>query len=375
MDQRRGLQSLTPTKGARVMVEGELLMNFCSNDYLGLSKHPLLRERAMEFLERFGAGSTASRLVCGNFVCFEEVEKKLAMLKGTEAALLFNSGFQANVSLLPALTDRNSLILSDELNHNSIVNGALLSRCRIRRFDHNDLDHLVRLLEENRHRNPSRVIIVTESVFSVDGDRSDVDALVGIAREFDALLVVDEAHATGVLGPRGMGLACGKEVDLVVGTFGKACGSFGAYVACSREMRDYLINTCSGFIYSTAMPPSVAGSIDAALQLIPGMDKERLELQSHAQLFRNALREMGWDTGRSTTQIVPVIIGDAGEALSLSDRLRKKGILASALRPPTVSPGKSSIRFGLTALHTDEDLEMAVDRFRMVREEGSLAFS
>ena len=373
--QRRVLRSLIPIRGSRVMADDEVLMNFCSNDYLGLSKHPLLSERAMEFLERFGAGSTASRLVCGNFACFEEVEKKLALLKGTEAALLFNSGYQANSSLLPALTDRNSLILSDELNHNSIVNGALLSRCRVRCFEHNDLNHLVRLLEENRHENPSRIVIVTETVFSVDGDRSDVDALVDIAEEFDALLVVDEAHATGVLGAHGMGLARGKRVDLAMGTFGKACGSFGAYVACSAAMRDYLINTCSGFIYSTALPPSVAGSIDAALELIPGMDRERLELQSHAQMFRNALREMGWDTGRSTTQIVPVVVGEAREALFLSDRLRKGGILASALRPPTVSPGKSSIRFGLTALHTDQDLEMVVNRLRKLREEDGVAVS
>ena len=297
------------------------------------------------------------------------------MLKGTEAALIFNSGFQANVSLLPALTDKNSLILSDALNHNSIVHGALLSRCAVQRFDHNDLDHLVRLLEENRNGNYSRILIVTESVFSVDGDRSDIDGLAGIAEDFDTLLMVDEAHATGVLGPHGMGLACGKGVDLIMGTFGKACGSFGAYVACSREMRDYLINTCSGFIYSTAMPPSVVGSIDAALELIPGMDRERLNLQFHAQMFRDDLQEMGWDTGSSTTQIVPVIIGEEREALSLSDRLRKEGILASALRPPTVRSGRSSIRFGLTSLHTDEDLEMVVNIFRAIHEGGGRAIS
>jgi len=364
-----------PIHDSQVMADHEILMNFCSNDYLGLSKHPLLRERAGEFLERFGAGSTASRLICGNFVCFEEVEKKLAMLKGTEAALLFNSGYQANGSLLPALTDRNSLILSDELNHNSIVNGALLSRCRVFRFDHNDLGHLVRLLEEGSRENPSRIVIVTESVFSVDGDRSDVEALVNIAGDFDALLVVDEAHATGVLGTHGMGLARGKGVDLAMGTFGKACGSFGAYVACSRVMRDYLINTCSGFIYSTAMPPSVVGSIDAALELIPGMDKEREELQSLAQIFRDALQKMGWDTGRSSTQIIPVIVGGARKAVSLSDQLRRGGILAPALRPPTVRTGRSSIRFGLTALHTRQDLEMVLDGLRMSREGGGFAVS
>jgi len=361
---RRFLRSVTPLSGGEVLVDGRKLLNFCSNDYLGLSRHPLLKERALEFFDRYGAGSTASRLICGSYNCFEDVENKLASLKGVEAALVFNSGFQANSSLLPALTDKDSLILSDHLNHSSIIQGALLSRCRVIPFNHNDVDHLRRILWQNRDVGYSRILIVTESVFSVDGDMSDIDSMIALAEEFQALLIVDEAHATGVLGPRGMGLTCGKGVDLTMGTFGKACGSFGAYVACSKQMRDYLINCCSGFIYTTAMPPSVVGSIDAALELIPQMDEERHELHMNADFLRKSLHKLGFNTGDSASQIIPVIIGNEREALAVSDWLEENGVLATALRPPTVEQGGSRVRLTLTALHRKRDAERVIDIFR-----------
>ncbi|MBT4513128.1 MAG: 8-amino-7-oxononanoate synthase, partial [Chloroflexi bacterium] len=327
-------------------------------------KHPALQQRAIEFMERYGAGSTASRLICGTYDCFDQVENKLAALKGTEAALILNSGFQANVSLLPALTDRHSLILSDRLNHRSLVEGTLLSRCRVIRFRHNDLDHLRQLLQENQIGRYSRTLIITESVFSVDGDRSDIDALVQLSEEFQALLVVDEAHATGVLGERGMGLTCGKNVDLTIGTFGKALGSFGSYVTCSEPMRDYFINRCSGFIYTTALPPSVIGSIDAALDLIPSMEEERTELHRKADFLRSSLQTMGWSTGTSDSQIIPVIVGNEKETLELSKWLEQHGILAIAIRPPTVENGQSRIRLALSSLHTQEHIEFLIDTFR-----------
>ena len=360
----RQLQTVTPLKGVDVRIKGQEAINFCSNDYLGLSKHPLLIKRAIEFTKRYGTGSTASRLICGNYDCFQVVEEKLAHLKGTEAALILNSGFQANVSILPALADRETLILSDQLNHNSIVQGALLSRCRILQFRHNDMAHLEELLKDNVNKGFSRRLIVTESVFSVDGDQSDIGSLVELASAFDALLVVDEAHATGVLGRRGMGLCCGKGVDLIIGTFGKACGSFGAYAACSHRLRDYLVNCCSGFIYSTAMPPSVIGSIDAALDLIPAMDKERKELHAKADFVRLHLQKLGWGTGASNTQIIPVMIGRETEALALSRHLENVGVLATALRPPTVPEGQSRIRLALSVTHTMEQLEYLIQQFK-----------
>ena len=257
--QMRSLRTWEPCGGARVRAHGRELVNFSSNDYLGLASHPLLQARAIEFVERYGAGATAARLICGSQPGFAQVEQTLARLKQAERALVFNSGYQANVSLLPTLVDRRALILLDRLCHNSLVQGAILGRCRMRRYHHGDLDHLRALLAESAGADHSRRVIVTESVFSMDGDVSDIDALVELAGEFDALLVIDEAHATGVLGERGMGLTCGKDVDVCIGTFGKALGSFGAYVACGEKLWEYLVNCCPGFIYTTALPPRRLG--------------------------------------------------------------------------------------------------------------------
>lgn len=360
----RRLRNADPQSGPVVEMDGKRRIVFCSNDYLGLSQHPLLKERAAEYAKRFGAGSTASRLICGNLPCFGEVEKKLAELKGTESALVMNSGWQANISLLPALTDRKSLILSDRLNHNSLIMGCLLARCRVIRFRHNDTDHLEKLLEENKDAGFSRIVIATESVFSMDGDTGNIDRLVALARDFGTILLVDEAHATGVLGPRGMGLTCGKGVDVVMGTFGKALGSFGAYIACSERIREYMINCCSGFVFSTGLPPAVLGAVDAALDLVPGMDDARAALHARADRLRTNLQDMGWSTGPSTTQIVPALVGSDRDALELSGFLEDRGILASAIRPPTVPEGESRIRISMSALHTDDHLNQLIEAFR-----------
>ena len=356
-NQLRALRPLEHLPNAEVCVNGQTLINFCSNDYLGLSQHPLLKAKAVEFTERYGVGSTASRLICGTVECFDQVERKLADLKGAEAALILNSGYQANVSILPALADRETLILSDSLNHNSLIQGALLSRCHVERFRHNDVQHVRELLQKHQVKDYSRIFIITESIFSLDGDVSDISALSELADEYEALLIVDEAHATGVVGERGMGLTCGQKVDLTIGTFGKACGSFGAYVTCSERLREYLINCCTGFIYTTALPPAVLGAIDAALDLIPEMDNEREELHANSEFMRSSLHKLGYDTGDSTTQIIPVIMGDEVEALNMSKRLEENGILALAIRPPTVPPGQSRIRLSLSALHTKEHIE------------------
>jgi 8-amino-7-oxononanoate synthase len=318
LGRRRSLRTTVPAEGAAVQLGDRCMINFCSNDYLGLARHPLLKQRACEYVAQFGTGSTASRLICGNQSFFEPVEERLAALKGKEAALIFNSGFQANVSIIPALADCNSLIFSDRLNHNSLIQGIRLARCRIEIFDHNDPDHLRKLLKKRLGGRFSRIFIVTESIFSMDGDRCPLDEMVAIAQASGAILVVDEAHATGVVGPNGMGLTNGRDVDVVIGTFSKACGSFGAYVACSRKMRDYLINCCAGLIYSTALPPSVLGAVSAALDVIPGMDQARRRLHAHADDLRASLDRLGWDCGRSTTQIIPVMVGREADAMALS---------------------------------------------------------
>jgi 8-amino-7-oxononanoate synthase len=360
LQQLRQLRNILPINGIEVNVDGRNVLNLCSNDYLGLSMHPLLQKRSFQFIQKYGSGATASRLICGNYDFYEQVESKLAKLKQVEAALVMSSGFQANISVIPALADSNSLILSDQLNHNSLIMGCRLARCKVRVYHHNDLVHLEQMLFENADKGFSRIFIVTESVFSMDGDMADIKALVQLAEKFNALLIVDEAHATGVLGHQGMGLTCGHDIDLVIGTFGKAAGSFGAYLACSKKLRDYMINCCSGLIYTTALPPSVLGAIDAALDLIPTMETERKSMHENSQYLRQALHKMGWQTGQSSTQIIPVMVGKEADVLALSRWLESNGILVSAIRPPTVPEGASRIRISLSALHTRKHIDCLI---------------
>lgn len=351
----RVLRPLVPVSPTEVDVKGRTMVNFCSNDYLGLAKHPRVIDAAKDYADRFGAGATASRLVCGSFSCTHDLEEKLAGLLNAERVLVFNSGFQANTTVIPALADKDTLIVSDSLNHNSIIQGARLARCTVRVAAHNDLAAMRRILEDawGRYR---RVLIVTESVFSMDGDRADIDALARLANEFSALLMVDEAHATGVLGEGGMGLCPGKPVDLVIGTLGKALGAFGAFVACSESMAQYLVNHCNGLIYSTALPPAVIGAVDAALDLVPRMHREREELWAKARFLRRQIKAAGFDTGLSSTQIIPVIVGGEAETMDLAAYLEKSGILASGIRYPTVPASMARIRLALSAAHSWEQI-------------------
>ena len=359
----RGLRVVTPLGGALVEVDGKTLVNFSSNDYLGLSMNSRLKERAAAYIDQYGAGSPASRLVCGNYPFFEEVEEKLARLKQKAAALLLNSGFQANVSYIPSLANRRSLILADRLSHNSIIQGALLARCRFLRFAHNDLNHLASLLQKHAGGH-SRVLIITETVFSMDGDCCDLDGLVELARRYNAILIADEAHATGVFGPQGMGLCCGKDVDLVMGTFGKGCGAFGAYLATSSEIKNYMVNYCPGFIYTTALPPAVLGAVSAALDLLPTMEKERRHLLDLAQYLRDSLQGLGFSTCESASQIIPVMAGSDQDCVNLAGWLEKNGFLAVAIRPPTVERGRARIRLTLSAQHSYQQVDDLINAFR-----------
>lgn len=358
-DQLRSLRTLIPELHDPIVAyqNGQRILSFCSNDYLGLSRHPKLRERAADYARSHGAGATGSRLVCGSFDIHSRVETKLAHLYGYEAALVFNSGFQANSSLIATLAGRGSLVLADKLSHNSLLQGALLSRASFRRYRHRDMADLERQLRDAAGRY-ERILIVTESVFSMDGDRSEVDRLVALAKEHEALLIVDDAHAVGVWGERGLGLTANKPgIDLVIGTFGKAYGSFGAFVLCADRVKDYLINFCPGFIYTTALPPAIIGSIEAGLELVPALDQERGYLHRLCEQVRVRLGELGFDTHTSTTQIIPIVLGDERRALSLSQWLEQNGILATAIRPPTVEAGKSRIRIALSSCHTSEHID------------------
>ncbi len=357
---RRRLRDVDRLGDGRVDSGAGPVLDFSSNDYLGLSHHPVLIERACAYARRWGAGAGASRLVSGNLLPFGEIEAKIARGKGAEAALVFVSGVQANVTLLPALLDAKvlggePLVYADRLNHASLIQGCVAAGVRQIRFRHNDLEHLEALLARDEALARPRVII-TESVFSMDGDCADVAALAALAEKYGAFLYLDEAHATGVMGRDGFGLAHGLRNALVMGTFSKGLGGFGAYAACSAVLREYLVNRCGGVIYATALPPAVLGAMEAALDMIPELGAARARVAGHAARFRAALAGAGLDTGASTTQIVPLILGAEERALDMARALEAEGFLAVAIRPPTVPAGTSRIRFTFSAGHTEEQV-------------------
>ncbi|GLK42368.1 MULTISPECIES: aminotransferase class I/II-fold pyridoxal phosphate-dependent enzyme [Novosphingobium] len=358
--QRRTLRATTLLPGGRIERAGRTMLDFSSNDYLGLARHPLLVERSAEWAARDGSGSGSSRLVTGTSAAHLALEARIAAFKHCEAALIFASGWQANAATIPALLAAipGVAVFTDRLIHASMHAGIAMAGVRQHRFRHNDLGHLETLLADKGADAPARLIL-TESVFSMDGDRADMVRLADIAQRHDAALFVDEAHATGVLGPEGRGLSAlvpGK-VDLVMGTFSKALGGFGAYVAGSRVLIDYLTNAASGFIFTTAPPPAVLGAVDAALDLLPGMDAERAHLAALGDRLRTGLARLGLDHGASSTQIVPAVIGPEDEAMALSARLEATGFLASAIRPPTVPAGTSRLRLALRAGHSEADID------------------
>lgn len=361
------LRRLRPVSapGARVVLaDGRTLIDASSNDYLGLSQHPAVKAGAALWADKLGAGTRASRLVTGTLEAVVALEERLARFKNKEAALILSSGFLANATVLPALFalagSSHCAVFTDRLNHASLHHGCQAAGVRQIRFRHNDLDHLEQLLRQ--HAGRGRAFIVTETVFSMDGDRSDVSALVDLAARHEAVLYVDEAHATGVLGAQGRGLAASSQYEslVVMGTLGKALGSAGAYVAGSRRLIDYLMNRCAGFIYSTAPPPAAYGALDAALELTPGLDEARDRLQHRANALRRALHERGIATLASSTQIVPAVIGSEHAALDAQRRLEEAGVLAVAIRPPTVPEGASRLRFSLSAALSDEDFDQVL---------------
>jgi glycine C-acetyltransferase len=352
-------------QSGRVIMEGKETLLLCSNDYLGLAGHPLLKEAAIRATEHYGTGSGASRLVSGNMEPHGELERRIADFKGTEAALLFNSGYAANTGIIPAICSRGDVIFSDRLNHASIVDGALLSRAQLVRYPHNDMKALGRLLAETKAG--GRRLIVTDGVFSMDGDLAKLGKLVSIKKEHGALLMVDDAHGTGVLGESGRG--CGelagvaKEIDIQMGTLGKALGSFGAYVASSREIVDCLVNKARSFIFSTALPPAVAAASTAAIGIVNSETglALRKKLADNVIYFRKSLQESGFDTMGSESQIIPILVGDAEPTMEFSRLLLEQGIFVQGIRPPTVPAGSCRLRCTVMASHSREDLAWAAE--------------
>jgi glycine C-acetyltransferase/8-amino-7-oxononanoate synthase len=356
----RRLRLVSGPQGPRVLLDGRPVLLLCSNNYLGLADHPRVRSAAAEAAMRWGASAGASRLISGNMKPHRALEKRLADFKGYESALLFGSGYLANSGAIAALARRGEVVFSDELNHASIIDGCRLARAETFVYRHGDMEHLAWGLREAQGQGS---LIVTDGVFSMDGDIAPLEQLVRLARRHDCRLMVDEAHATGAIGPGGRGsvAAAGlsEEVDIVVGTLGKALGSYGAYVCASRELVEYLVNTARSFIFSTAPPPPVLAAALSALELLESQPHRPERLCANAAVLREALTGEGLTVADTETQIIPVHVGDAERTMELSERVLERGVFAQGIRPPTVPEGSSRLRFTVMATHRSGELQRA----------------
>ncbi len=353
----RQLRPLSGRRGCRVQYQGQDLLNLTSNDYLGLAGDMALADRFYQGLEagnllaEYGLGAASSRLLAGDSDLAHSLEDELATAYGRPTALLFNSGYHANIGILPALLGKNDLILSDKLNHASIHDGLRLCRATHKRFAHRDYEQLESFLASHRHRY-EQVVIVSESVFSMDGDSADLPRLVSLKKKYDALLYLDEAHAVGLYGGKGLGKAeeegVGADVDLLMGTFGKAFASIGAFVVCSREIHDILVNFSRSLIFTTALPPVVINWSRHIFRLQQGMGEQRQHLAGLSRQLRLALEKQGLATA-GDANIIPLIIGADQEAVRLAERMREQGFLIFPVRPPAVPEGTARFRLSLTA--------------------------
>jgi 8-amino-7-oxononanoate synthase len=373
----RTLRAVEPSSGMTVVGGGRRLANFGSNDYLGLGRHPALAEAASAAAERFGTGAGASRLVTGNHSLYGRLEEATARFVGAEAALVFPTGYQAGLGALMALASDDVVWVLDRLAHASLVDGARLAGGRLKVFPHNDVAKLRRVLA--RERRIGRPVVVAESVYSMDGDLAPVAELARTAREFGATLVLDEAHAVGVFGPDGAGLAAAAGLvpgdDLIVmGTYSKALGGLGGFLAGSETFARVALNRARSLIYTTGLPPGVVAASTAALEIATGADAERARLFELVRHLREGLFRAGLEVASEGSQIVPAIVGRAETATRMSAELERRGFLAPAIRPPTVAAGRSRLRLSVTALHTPVEIEaLGAEIARLVRAESSLA--
>ncbi len=365
----RGLSGLAEVEPPRITLgrNGNVLIDFASNDYLGLSHHPLMKQAASHAVMKWGTGSRASRLLSGDHPLYAILEQEIARMKGCETSLVFGSGYLVNTGIIQALSGKNRVIIADRLVHASIIDGIRLSGAEFRRFRHNDLDHLEKILREDQSCRPEDRLVVVEGVYSMDGDCADIAALLRLKKRYGFLLMVDEAHAVGILGENGTGIVdqgkAGK-IDLIVGTFGKALGSYGAYCAMNVTMRRYLVNKARTLIFSTALPPAVLASSIEALRLLPKLQDERTRLLKNAMELREFIRSDLEMTSPGSTQILPIIVGSASRALSLQKFLGSRGIFAPAIRPPTVPKGSERIRFSITADHGKKEIKILKQALR-----------
>jgi 8-amino-7-oxononanoate synthase len=356
----RRMRMVSGPQGPRVVLDGKPVLLLCSNNYLGLADHPRVREAAADAAMRWGVGAGASRLVSGNMTLHRRLEERIATFKGTQAALLFGSGYLANLGVIPALARRGEIVFSDELNHASIVDGCRLAGAETSVYRHGDFDHLAWSLRNSDGRG---ALIVTDGVFSMDGDVAPLEEIVELARRHDVRVMVDDAHGTGTIGPDGRGAVADAgldgEIDVIVGTLGKALGSYGAYVACDRAMASYLVNSARSLIFSTGLPPAAAAAAMAALELLQVQPRRVERLAANAEALRDELAREGFDVSGSETQIIPLIVGEAELAMRICEAALEQGVFAQAIRPPTVPDGTSRLRLAVMASHTRSELRDA----------------
>lgn len=352
----------------KISIDGKFVLNFSSNDYLGLCSDKRLKEASIKATKLFGVGTGASRLISGTHELHKKLEEKLAKFKNTEKSLVFNSGYQANVGIISSLVGKDDLVLLDRLNHASIIDGIILSRAKFIRYPHNDTKALEKILEENK--NFKRKLIVTDTVFSMDGDIAKLNEIVRLKEKYNCLLMIDEAHAIGVFGKNGAGLVeylgLKGKIDLEMGTLSKALGSFGAYVCASKILIEYLINKCRAFIYTTSLPYGVIASSIKAIEIVEKDKKLRKSLWENTNYTREKLKILGFNTLNSQTPIIPILTGDSNLTMKFSNMLFKEGIFACAIRPPTVPMDEARLRLTISAKFTKKDLDFTIKKITKI---------
>ena len=353
--------------GPKIVINGKTYTDYSSNDYLNLSEHPAVIKAAANALKNMTLGSGASRLLSGTYTSHKLLEKRIAKFKGTQSAVLFNSGYSANTGIIPALTDKETLILSDELNHASIIDGTRISRATVKVYRHCDLEHLKLLLKKGHtDRRFKKLMVVTDTVFSMDGDIAPLDVINTLCEKYDAFLMIDEAHATGVIGDTGRGgleyYGIRSKRIIQMGTLSKAFGCYGGFTACTKEIEELLVSRARSFIYSTSLPPALCEAGIKAIDVVEKRSKGlREKLWKNRDRLFNGLNDLGYNTLYSETPIIPVVVGSTKDALKMAKRLYREMIFVPAIRPPTVTEGKCRLRFSVTSGHTNEDIDHALE--------------
>lgn len=371
----KDLPILQGANNAEILLNGRKIINLCSNNYLGLVNHPDIKKGAIEAIEKYGVGASSARNIIGNTDLYEKMESLLAEFKKEEAVLVSQSGFNCNIGTIPAITEKGDLIISDELNHASIIDGIRLSKADKKIYDHLDMDSLEKILKENR-KNYKKTLIITDAVFSMDGDIAPLPEIVELAKQYEAMTYVDDAHGTGILGEGGRGtvdhFGLNGQVDFTVGTLSKAIPVVGGYVAGSAAMKEWLLRNARPILFSTCIPPAAVGAIIKTIELMMSSTEQVDKLWDNTKYFKEKLSGLGFNIGKSQTPITPVIVGEEEKTIAFSHKLLEKGVLASSIIFPVVPRGTGRVRCIVTAEHTKEQLDKCIEVFKLVGEEMNI---